>query len=674
MKKVLIGLGLGLTTLVASPALSKPTPPTIEQLAAFPTFASFTVSPDGKHLAALQAFGEDRHILVWDTDNLQAKPVEFGIRDVKINSVQFLKNDVLGVAIWQPYDDRLGDGVEKLFISKLKLVDLAGKNWRDPVDFGRTHNETLDKFLQTVTPEFLSSLPDDPDNVLVQWGDIFKVNVHTGATRAVMRTELKAGDYKADREGNIRIRHKYDEDAKGFFVAVQLRDPKTEKWDTISKSYVRERDVFDIVGFTEDPNIAIATSNLGEDKIGLYEYDLAKRQLGAPLFKHQMFDADGLMEFKYKGNKAAAGGEIIGVTYDGPNGGDVVWTNPTFEQLDQQIRALFGIKKAPLRVVDPATGKETTQQYDTEKFYTITSYSADLSKIVIGVQGHATPPEFYLINNGKPSLLAKQYPDIDPASLGTTKLVYYKARDGLDIPAFLTTPNVELCGAGPWKAVVHPHGGPWARDHMPYDWSSWVNLMSSRCMAVLRPQYRGSNGWGKALWKAGDAEWGQKMQDDKDDGAKWMIEQKIAQPGHIAMFGFSYGGYASMVAPIRPNGIYKCAIAGAGVSDIKRIWAAYYDNPYFRDHQKDTVKGLNPVEHADKIQIPVMVFQGMRDRTVPPEQSQWYVEKAKKSGQKVEYYEFGDYAHGPAWTRAILADTLHHIEDYLTKGCGGGGL
>ena len=209
---------------------------------------------------------------------------------------------------------------------------------------------------------------------------------------------------------------------------------------------------------------------------------------------------------------------------------------------------------------------------------------------------------------------------------------------------------------------------------MDFDGSMWVPLMASRCMAVLRPQFRGSDGWGRRLWMAGDAEWGQKMQDDKDDGAKWLIEQKIAKPGHIAMFGFSYGGYSAFAASVRPNGLYKCAIAGAGVSDHKRIWARYYTNPFFRQAQAPTVAGLNPIDKADQMQIPLMVYHGNRDQIVPLEQSEWFVNKAKQAGKPVVYHEIKDYAHGPAWTREIMGDQLRLIDDYLTKDCGGGGL
>ncbi|NBC35215.1 prolyl oligopeptidase family serine peptidase [Novosphingobium sp. FSY-8] len=679
MKFLLAGIA-AVSLMAGAAAIAKPTPPTIAQLAANPKFSSFDVSPDGKHLVALQAFGDDRHVLVWSTDNLQAKPIEFGATDMRVVGVQFVKNDVLAVSLWQRYDARLGLSVDKLFINKLMFVDLDGRNWRDPIPKARANTDVEARLQALSNPQVLSSLPDDPDHILVMSGpafeeaDIYKVSVHRPFAERVLRTEPETGDYIADRAGNIRIRSRFGEDNGGAYVAMDVRAPNGGAWKEAGRSYVKDRDTFSVLGFADDPNIAIVATNIGQDKIGLYEFDTTTLKLGAPILKHQMFDASNAITYRYGGSQVAAQGEILGVTYEGPNGGDVIWANPTFQALDKQIRAALGITQTPVRFVDTATGKEVTQNYDATKFYRITSYSADLSKIVIRVEGSATPPEYYLLNNGKLSLLAKTAPEIDTAALGETKLVYYKARDGMNIPAFLTTPNVELCGAGPWKAVVHPHGGPWARDEMNYDWSGWVPLMASRCMAVLRPQYRGSDGWGRALWKAGDREWGQKMQDDKDDGAQWMIDQKIAQPGHMAMFGFSYGGYAAMAAAVRPNGLYKCAISGAGVSDIKRIWRKYYDNAFFRDRQMGTVKGLNPVDFADQIKIPIMVYQGDRDDRVPVEQAEWFVDKAKKSGQVVEYHFMPDYAHGPAWTRAIFAQQLTYIDDWFKTGCGGGGL
>ena len=181
-------------------------------------------------------------------------------------------------------------------------------------------------------------------------------------------------------------------------------------------------------------------------------------------------------------------------------------------------------------------------------------------------------------------------------------------------------------------------------------------------------------GWGRTLWRAGDAEWGQKMQDDKDDGAKWLVSEKLVDPARIAMFGFSYGGYAAFAAALRPNDLYKCAIAGAGVSDIERIWAQYSTSLFFAENQEESVKGLNPITHAERLKIPVMVYTGDRDTIVPQEQSEMFVSRAKSAGKPVEYHVLKDFSHGLAWKRETDEWQLAIISDYLRTGCGGSGL
>ena len=98
-----------------------------------------------------------------------------------------------------------------------------------------------------------------------------------------------------------------------------------------------------------------------------------------------------------------------------------------------------------------------------------------------------------------------------------------------------------------------PHGGPWARDVL--GWDLWAQFLANRGYAVLQRQYRGSEGWGQTLWRAGDGEWGQKMQDDKDDGARWLATRGIADPDRIAIYGYSYGGFAAMAARVRPSAL-----------------------------------------------------------------------------------------------------------------------
>lgn len=657
---------------------AQPQRPTVAQLAAFPQFSGFTLSPDGQHIAALRGRGEDRVIAVWKSDALAEAPTLIGAQRMKITGVSFIKNDRLAVTFWQPYDLRM-DKLTKTFVSKLMITDLQGKTWNEPITQARATSRAQELMQSLSNPTVLDRLPNDPHHILVinnigsNAGDVFRVDLRDFSSERIQMTEERVAGYVTDLEGSLRARLQQNVDGTGAYIAAEFRNAQTGAWEEHFRSYVKNRDRTEIIGFSSDPNIAFIASNKDQDKTLVYEYDIAARQLKEPMFQHKFFNATRVLVNPYR--SAGDGfGQVLGVSYEGPRGDEVHWTSPKLQSLDAGLRKALDLKDTKLALVDPATGQGATIDYPTGKNYRITGYTPDFSTLVVGVDGPSTPPEYYLFRNGSLTLLAKSYPDIDTRSLGTTQLVYYKARDGLNIPAFLTKPDSELCGAGPWPAVVHPHGGPWSRDSLAFDGSMWVPLLASRCNAVLRPQFRGSDGWGRKLWMAGDGEWGQKMQDDKDDGAKWLVDQKIAQPGRIAMFGFSYGGYAAFAAAVRPEGNYKCAIAGAGVSDIGRIWSRFYTNPFFRQAQAPTVKGLSPVDKAGEIQIPIMVFHGERDQTVPIEQSQWFVTKAKAAGKQVVYHEIADYAHGPAWTREIMAKQLGYIEDYLSKDCGGGGL
>lgn len=626
----------------------------------------------------MRGTGEERVIAVWSTDALNQPPTLIGAERMKISAVSFIKNDRLAVSMWQPYDLR-SSRLIKTFISKLMITDLKGKSWNEPLPLPRPKSRDEQLIQARTSPTILSTLPNDPHHILVinnvgnDAGDVFKVDLRDFSSARMQMSEERVTGYVVDLDGNLRARSKQNIDSKGAYISGEFRNPQTGAWEEHFRSYVKDRDQTLITGFSSDPNIAYLLTNQGLDKSILYEYDITKHEKKEILFKHKFFNVNRVLTNPYR--SAGDGfGALMGVGYEGPRGDDVAWTSPKTQALDAGLKQALGISEQPLTLVDPATGESSNVNYPTNKSYWISSFTPDLSTLIIGVDGASTPPEYYLFHNGSLTMLAKSYPEIDPRSLGNTQLVYYKARDGLTIPAFLTKPDTALCGAGPWPAVIHPHGGPWSRDTMRFDGSMWVPLMVSRCMAVLRPQFRGSDGWGRKLWMAGDAEWGKKMQDDKDDGAKWLVDQGIAIPNRIGIFGFSYGGYAAFAAGVRPAGIYKCAIAGAGVSDIRKIWSRFYTNPFFRQAQAPTVDGLSPVDEAASLKIPMMVFHGERDQTVPIEQSQWFVDKAKTSGQPIIFHRIEDYAHGPAWTRKIMGEQLGDIEDYLLHGCGGSGL
>jgi dipeptidyl aminopeptidase/acylaminoacyl peptidase len=171
-------------------------------------------------------------------------------------------------------------------------------------------------------------------------------------------------------------------------------------------------------------------------------------------------------------------------------------------------------------------------------------------------------------------------------------------------------------------------------------------LLASHGYMVLQPNYRGSTGFGLNHWKKGDNNWGQTMQDDKDDGAKFLIDKGLADPERMAIFGWSYGGYAAFAASVRENGPFKCAIAGAGVSDINRIGASLFNRGrYGRVFQGKTVTGLSPIENAEKLAMPLFIIHGDIDQRVPVEQSRLMVDKLKSLGKPHKYLELEGADH-----------------------------
>jgi dipeptidyl aminopeptidase/acylaminoacyl peptidase len=654
--------------------------PTVEQLAQYARFTGFRLSPDGKRLLAIESQGDTRNILVWETDKLSAKPTVIGSQAMRIRTASFLKNDMLAVTMWQPYDARF-DGITKTFINKLLVTDLAGKTWKEPLEStDSARSEASQRLAALAVPSILSRMLNDPDQVIIESDavskdrDLYRYNVRTGEAARILRLSEFDAAVLVDSKGRPYAKSRLGIDAKGPFVATDLRNAATGQWEEHFRSHVRGRNVVEIVAPTTDPNIMVLRSNVGREAAALFEYDVEARKIKSTLFEHKYFEAIGL-GISTTGSDGEMGEGSGSFTYQGLYGTETHWESPQFEAVIKATAQSLGIPVVSQTLVDVASGKRADVPAFDGASISIEAYrKGEVPTYLLRVTGLAYPTEHYLLRGQSLTLLAKERPQIDRRSLGQSKFVYYKARDGLNIPAYLTVPNAQLCGPGPYPVVIHPHGGPWSRDNMAYDGSGWVPLLASRCRVVLQPQYRGSAGWGRKLWTAGDAEWGQKMQDDKDDGVQWLVSEKLADPKRVAMFGFSYGGYAAFAASVRPNGLYKCAIAGAGVSDIERIWAKFYTNPYFREGQEPTVRGLSPLTLADKIKIPIMVYHGERDQIVPLIQSELFVDKARKSDQTVEYHVLKDYAHGPAWTVDIMAQQLRLIDQYLAKGCGGAGL
>jgi dipeptidyl aminopeptidase/acylaminoacyl peptidase len=228
--------------------------------------------------------------------------------------------------------------------------------------------------------------------------------------------------------------------------------------------------------------------------------------------------------------------------------------------------------------------------------------------------------------------------------LGDVKGISYKARDGTEIPAFLTMPPTK--SAAPLPLVVLPHGGPQARDYLKFDWL--VQFLASRGYVVLQPQFRGSTGFGDAFREAGYRQWGGLMQDDITDGVRAMIDQGIADAHRICIVGASYGGYAALAGAAFTPDLYSCAVSISGVSDLPALmresvpiyggalstslsdWKMRIGAP-----NDSALTAKSPINSVRTIKIPVLIVYGTGDGVVPNEQSERMARALKSAGKSV---------------------------------------
>jgi dipeptidyl aminopeptidase/acylaminoacyl peptidase len=269
--------------------------------------------------------------------------------------------------------------------------------------------------------------------------------------------------------------------------------------------------------------------------------------------------------------------------------------------------------------------------------------------LVVQVVGATDGDVFALVDlkTGGSTLLGAEYKGVAPEELAPVRPISYRAADGRQIDAYLTLPKGRDAKALP--LVVLPHGGPAARDEPGFDW--WAQALASRGYAVLQPQFRGSGGLGVELLSAGYGEWGRKMQTDLSDGVRDLAAKGIADPKRVCIVGASYGGYAALAGATLDAGVYRCAVAVAGISDLHRFLAwergsggskhtsvmRYWDRYMGAKSPDDpALDEISPAKRLEKLSAPILLIHGRDDTVVPIEQSQIMLDALKKAGKPAE--------------------------------------
>ncbi|MBK6609913.1 MAG: S9 family peptidase [Sphingobacteriales bacterium] len=450
--------------------------------------------------------------------------------------------------------------------------------------------------------------------------DVYKLNIRTSQAELVLENPGGYLSFTCDQEGAVRM-VTLVEGATTYICHRKTAQDKFEK--ILSFSF---KDSFEAIAFDANNEHIYALSNINRDKAALVRYDIANNKELDLIFEHPEVDCTGCRISRLTWKPQA-------VIYEAWKQ-EMHFLDADFAQNYQQLKSLLPNNQLEIAVISRSLD---------EKIWLVRTYS------------DRQLGSFYVYNTTTNTLqfLADNSPWMDKYELAEMRPIKYTTRDGLTVHGYLTLPvGVE---ASKLPVVVNPHGGPWARDH--WGFNPEVQFLANRGYAVLQMNFRGSVGFGRKFWEASFKQWGLTMQNDITDGVQWLIEQGIADPQRIAIYGASYGGYATLAGITFTPNLYACAIDYVGVSNlftfmksIPPYWEVFLDQMYqmvgHPEHDKDYFTAASPVFHVNNIKVPLFIAQGAKDPRVNINESDQVVEALQKRGVTINYMVKDNEGHG----------------------------
>lgn len=562
------------------------------------------ISPDGEYISYRSSHLGHMNVFVRKISDSVGIPVTFdSVRN--ISQYQWKGNRILYL------QDIGGDENFQLF-----SVSLDGKDQKALTPFPKVRTGILND---------LRYVPGKEKEVLItlnkrdaRFFDPYSINIETGEMKELYKNDRNFDSWYTDHNGVIRMATKTD----GVNITYYHRASENVPFDSLFTTNFKE--TFTPNLFTFDNKNIYAVSNIGRDKTTIVEYDLAAKKEIREIYSNAEYDVDG-------------------VDY-----------SPKRKVLQS---AFYTSWKAEQHFLDKEAEADYNKVKDKFKGYEIAIYgnNNDEDKFIVWTGNDKLPSKFYFYDKktGDTKYLATGRPWLKEEDMASMQPVEYKSRDGLTIHGYLTLPK----GVDPRKlpVIINPHGGPWARDG--WGFNNEVQFLANRGYAVLQMNFRGSTGYGKEFWLKGTKEWGKKMQDDITDGVKWLIDKGYADPKRVAIYGGSYGGYATLAGITFTPDLYACAVDYVGVSNmftfmktIPPYWEPFKKQMYelVGDPVKDSVllHEVSPVKHAGKIKTPLFIAQGANDPRVNKAESDQMVEELRKRGVQVDYMVKTDEGHG----------------------------
>lgn len=620
------------------------------------------ISPDGRYLGALTTLKDLRVVRVRDQqaadpafEVVMSSSLDKSYNGFSISWCRFATSSRLLCGLRTSVHDR---GII-YFATRLAAVDADGKHLTPLVqDATSTEGQLQDQIIDWS--------PGKPDTVLVQaqaslvsvaeraadvgvagnrierYPTVFELNVVTGSMRKHTSSRSPIRYFLSDRHGNLRLGWGIAEGTER--IEYYARDPTSAVWRRLLsyEAFTRDNVLRPIAVCADRPDCAYAIGS-SDGREALWRLDLTGTNPPTLEFAHPAVDVDGPI--------LSYDGRLLGVRYE-TDRPFLYYTDP------QRERLLEGLKAAL-----------------PDSFIVIRDASRDEQQYVVRTTSDVDAGTFYVLNTEKHKLsrIGTGYPELDPKKLGRMQTVSYPAKDGTRIPGYLTVPPGVRAERLP--LVVMPHGGPIARDRWNFDFLR--AFLVSRGYAVLQMNFRGSSGYGDKWFFDAHQDWGGLTYSDIVDGATWAVHEGIADPKHLAIVGWSFGGYAALLGAVRNSDLFRCSVSIAGISDLSLLEAerfGFVGGKIAREQigtDRAKLKADSPRNFAADVQMPLLLIHGDNDAQADVEQSEAMDRALTRAGKPHEFIRIkgADHQMSRESDRTTL---LTAIERFLAANIGPG--
>ena len=628
----------GVGEAMAADAPATPASVPTEAFFAFENLSDPVISPDGSALAMLvRGKSGRRQLAIIDTADLTKVTVVASYNDADVASVHWVNDKRLVYRIFHEHEaafDQTGSGLYAVDRNGENMRTLIRPSWERDMQTGKLATE------RALDPDsvFLRTLNDGSDDVVIErYTYLHNSGELTGTapsrlnTRNVGKHALSASNLPSF------IYQWFVSDNGDLLGGISTKEGRTtvyahvgDEWKDVANfpAYESSRDSFAFETVGSDGAVYV-TQAYGADGSGaLFKLDVASgKPKGDPIVRIKGFDFNGALI------NDAHRHAVLGVHYQGDADG-TAWFDPAMAALQKEIDAkLPGL----INRIDAAS-------------------CGCANRVLVTSHSDHQPALFYLYDRKAALLIpiGSSRPAISPRLMADTDFYRIKARDGHDLPLYVTKPH----GKGPWPTVVLVHGGPFLRG-WNWEWNDETQFLASRGYLVITPEYRGSRGYGDELYTSGFKQWGLKMQDDIADATLWGAQKGLEDPKRTCIAGASYGGYATLMGLVRYGELYQCGVAWAAVSDIALMkesnwsdmgieWRTYGIPLMVGDPVKDAAQlaQTSPLQQASHITRPLLLAHGGADRRVPLEHATRLRSALEANHAPLTWVEYRDEGHG----------------------------